>query len=87
MYKKIDFTNSIAEQILKNLFEENIQSLIIEGGKQTLETFISTGFWDEAQIFTSPKILNDGIRAPHISGAIMHPNNIDQNRLTIYRNT
>ncbi len=85
-YIKIDFTKDIAAQILTHLYQQHIQSLIIEGGTKTLETFINKGLWDEAQIFSSPKILVDGIKAPIISGTIIHQNNIDGKQLTIYRN-
>jgi len=82
----IDFTKDISSQIIEKLFSLNIQSLIIEGGTKTLETFINSGLWDEAQLFISPKILCDGIKAPTISGKIIHQNKIDGVRLTIYSN-
>lgn len=50
--------------ILQILFERNIQSLIIEGGRHTIQKAIDAGLWDETQIFVSPKELNSGIKAP-----------------------
>ena len=41
-----------SDQIADYLYKEGIQSLIIEGGAKVLNHFISTGFWDEARIFT-----------------------------------
>ena len=35
------------------LFEKNIQSIIIEGGKKTLEMFINSDCWDEARVVVS----------------------------------
>ena len=85
-YIKINFDDQLPESILEKLFQNNIQSIIIEGGKQTLETFINKSLWEEAQIFTSQKILNEGVKAPNITGNILHQNKIDNNQLTIYRN-
>jgi len=86
-YFKVKFDDQLSESILEILHQQHIQSIIIEGGKQTLETFISKSLWDEAQIFTSPKILSEGIKSPSIYGSIFHQNTIDKNHLTIYRNT
>ena len=85
-YIKINFDDKLPESILEKLFQNNIQSIIIEGGKQTLETFINKSLWDEAQIFISQKILNEGVKSPNITGNISHQNKIDNNQLTIYRN-
>ena len=83
---QIDFGRNMAQQIAEQLYNQNIQSVIIEGGLQTLQTFIAAGLWNEAQIFTSPKYLVTGIKAPDITGKIIHQNSIDNNRLTIYKN-
>ena len=66
-YIKISFKNLI-NNILKELYKQNIQSLIIEGGSKTLQSFIDNETWDEARIFTTNKILKNGIDAPRIIG-------------------
>ena len=48
------------------LFKKNIQSIIIEGGKNTLENFIKSNCWDEARLISSNKRLNGGIKAPKL---------------------
>ena len=83
-FEKIIFDDALPFTIIEKLYQNNIQSLIIEGGRQTLLTFIDAGLWDEAQIFTSNKILKTGISAPRIQGTIVHKNKIDHNLLTIY---
>jgi diaminohydroxyphosphoribosylaminopyrimidine deaminase / 5-amino-6-(5-phosphoribosylamino)uracil reductase len=85
-YFKVKFDEHLAKSILDILFQQHIQSIIIEGGKQTLETFISKSLWDEAQIFTSPKVLSEGIKSPSIYGSVFHQNTIDKNHLTVYKN-
>ena len=45
-------------------YEKEIQSIIVEGGRKTLQNFIDKGYWDEARVFTSNKKLNQGIPSP-----------------------
>jgi len=54
--------------LLTRLNEQGVQTLLVEGGAQTLQSFIDQGLWDEARIETSPQALGDGIPAPHITG-------------------
>ena len=42
-------------------FKKEIQSIIVEGGRKTLQNFIDKGYWDEARVFTSNKKLNKDI--------------------------
>jgi diaminohydroxyphosphoribosylaminopyrimidine deaminase/5-amino-6-(5-phosphoribosylamino)uracil reductase len=65
-----DFGRYVPEYILYQLYLQDIQSVIIEGGAHTLKTFIDAGLWDEARIFTGDAILKNGIKAPQINGSI-----------------
>ena len=57
-------------QMLAWLHKEKIQSLIVEGGSQTLSLFIESGLWDEARVFTSPRSFHVGIKSPSIQGEL-----------------
>ncbi len=62
---KIERENSIS-QILEKLYELQIQSVIIEGGRFTLQEFINKNLWDEALIFKNPNLnLKTGTQAPN----------------------
>ena len=63
----INFKNAIASEIADFLFKNEIQSVIIEGGRQTLQTFIDVNIWDEARVFKGAKALKNGIKAPLIT--------------------
>ena len=63
-----DFERYVPQYILYQLYLQDIQSVIIEGGAHTLNTFIAAGLWDEARIFTGRSLLKKGIQAPVISG-------------------
>jgi diaminohydroxyphosphoribosylaminopyrimidine deaminase/5-amino-6-(5-phosphoribosylamino)uracil reductase len=85
-FVKIDFGKKMIHQILKNLYQQNIQSLIVEGGKQLLESFIQEKLWDEAYRFVGNKLFVNGIKAPNISGGIIHLEKFDSDQLFIYKN-
>src|SRR6185312_8637039 len=68
VYIKLEKEN-IIDQILQSLFEMNIQSIIVEGGANTLQSFINAGLWDEARIITNKKIIiENGIASPEMKG-------------------
>ena len=81
----IDSSFSVASEISSFLFEKNIQSVIVEGGKKTLMEFIKTNLWDEARIFTNNKDLKIGIKAPKLKGQIILEKKIDNDELKIIK--
>lgn len=64
-FVKIDFTNAL-DKILDWLYQENIQSVLVEGGAFTLQQFIDEDKWDEARIYTGSNYFNEGIKAPQL---------------------
>jgi len=65
-----DFERYVPQYVLFQLYLQDIQSIIIEGGAITLSSFIEAGLWDEARIFTGKTNLQKGIKAPLITGII-----------------
>jgi diaminohydroxyphosphoribosylaminopyrimidine deaminase/5-amino-6-(5-phosphoribosylamino)uracil reductase len=63
-YEKIDFSENLASQICDIIYRYKIQSLIVEGGMKTLQTFIDEKLWDEALIFKGNVNFGKGIAAP-----------------------
>jgi diaminohydroxyphosphoribosylaminopyrimidine deaminase/5-amino-6-(5-phosphoribosylamino)uracil reductase len=82
-----DFGRYVPQYILYQLYMQDIQSVIIEGGAYTLNTFIEAGLWDEARIFTGTINLNTGIKAPKINGIIEQEILSGTDRLTILINS
>jgi diaminohydroxyphosphoribosylaminopyrimidine deaminase/5-amino-6-(5-phosphoribosylamino)uracil reductase len=68
IYENTIFESRLSEKICEVLVKHNIQSVIIEGGTTTLETFINDGLWDEARVFKSKIQLNEGVKAPNLKG-------------------
>ena len=76
--------NNLAESICKNLYNTNIQSVLIEGGSKTLQTFIDANLWDEARVFTTKKKLYSGIKGPIFNYKPYSSQIIDVDTLEIY---
>lgn len=86
IFEILNFENNIVNQILQVAYKHQIQSVIIEGGRQTLQTFIDENLWDEARIFKSKTILKRGIKAPIIGLKNIENHSIDNDKLIISRN-
>lgn len=52
------------QSILDALFERNIQSVLVEGGSATLQSFIDTNLWDEVKVITGQVDFEQGTQAP-----------------------
>ena len=74
------------DNINQILFEKNIQSILVEGGKKTLETFIKSGCWDEARIIKNEKKINNGIRSPILNSKINNVHKVDDDLIQTYFN-
>lgn len=67
-------------------FENEIQSILVEGGKKTLQNFIDDNLWDEARIFTANKKLIQGVTAPSFDAKIKVSEKLAGDRLDFYFN-
>lgn len=85
--RRLVLTHSTAlHQLMDNLYADGIQSLIVEGGRTTHESFLHAGLWDEIRVETAPIIINDGTTAPCLppSVTIADRQYIDGNIITRY---
>lgn len=55
------------KQWLKELYEQGIQSLIVEGGPTLQQSFIDAGLYDEIRVETNDLRLEAGVKAPLIN--------------------
>jgi diaminohydroxyphosphoribosylaminopyrimidine deaminase/5-amino-6-(5-phosphoribosylamino)uracil reductase len=66
---KLALSTSNIIEIVNELYRNNIQSVIIEGGTTTIQSFIDAGLWDEAYQFMGTDVLfHQGLQAPVLSG-------------------
>lgn len=66
---KLSYSSQDVKSILQELYNTGIQSVIIEGGSTTLQSFIDEEKWDEAHLFTGTDVLfYNGLKAPVLKG-------------------
>lgn len=69
-YVQIDFGQEVLSQVLQYLYGQNLNSLMVEGGAELLESFLDAGLWDEAWVETAPVVLGAGVKAPAVPGVL-----------------
>ena len=75
------------EELMQKLFENQIQSVLVEGGSRTLQTFINANLWDETIIIKNENlILENGTKAPNFEGNLTEEKIFRDNKVSFYRN-
>ena len=75
--------NRSLSQMIDDLYQHGIQSLIVEGGRQTHESFISLNLWDEIRVETAPFVVSGGTSAPQLPTDILLYNKVEYSDNTI----
>lgn len=83
-YRQIDFSRNILPQLMSLLHGMQIQSLFVEGGAFTLNSFIENDLWDEVRVFTAITELNHGKKVTSINVNASHTSKSDTDTLKIY---
>ena len=86
IYEEVNFSKNIAFQICEVLHNHQIQSVIIEGGTQTLQTFIDENLWDEANVYKGNIAFGTGVKSPVFNKTISKQINIKSDVLNMYVN-
>jgi diaminohydroxyphosphoribosylaminopyrimidine deaminase/5-amino-6-(5-phosphoribosylamino)uracil reductase len=70
-YKLISPQKNILQQILEDTYNQGIQSILVEGGAQWLQSFIDAELWDEAKVITNKELVIEGeaVNAPLLKNA------------------
>ncbi len=74
---------------LESLYMHNIQSLIVEGGRRTLDSFLAQNLWDEIRVETNHALtVSGGTRAPQLpaSARVISIQRCAQNTIVGYSN-
>lgn len=84
----IDKNKDFHRQLFSFLNSKAINTLLVEGGSTTLNSFFKSNHWDEALVFSSKAILKDGIRAPKIlEKEAVETISIKEDEVSLYRNS
>lgn len=76
------------ENLMQKLFEQQIQSVIIEGGHFTLQQFIDKNLWDETIIIKNEKLhLLNGTNAPNFKSQKFEAKQFRDNTIEFYKNS
>lgn len=86
LYETVPFNSQLPHSIGEVLHRHGLLSVIVEGGRQTLQAFIDAGLWDEARVFKGKAIFNDGVSAPAFSHPATRREMILDDELLTYRN-
>jgi len=85
-YFSIDYSKNSINQIIEVLTSLNIISVIVEGGKFTLEKFIETNFWDEARVVIGDIEFKSGLAAPKIETTLHKTEKIENDIINYFHN-
>lgn len=72
IYQQLNRDEDILPQILSGLYQQQIQSVIVEGGSKLLQSFIDAGLWDEARVITNTEmVIGNGIASPVLKSEVL----------------
>ena len=74
------------KSILFELYQKDIQSVIIEGGKHTIQQFINENLWDEARVLTGVGSIENGIKSPILNQTVIKSFKFGEDEVKVYQN-
>ena len=83
---RIPFDDSVLLHIMNTLYNMNIQSVFVEGGRQLLQSFIDQNLWDEARVFIGQQTFGNGCPAPVINKLSPSTINLGDEYFLLYNN-
>jgi len=83
---KLNSKKPFLEQVMSHLYQMNILSVLVEGGHQTLQSFIDSNYWDEARVITGNGFFYKGVVAPLINKDVKYTEIIGENELNVFYN-
>lgn len=88
LFEGMDMHQPVLPQLMQWLYDEKCQSLIVEGGRTTLQSFIDAGLWDEIRIETAPITVDDGTKAPEMpkEARLVSRKECDGNIISVWEN-
>jgi diaminohydroxyphosphoribosylaminopyrimidine deaminase/5-amino-6-(5-phosphoribosylamino)uracil reductase len=85
IHYQLDRGDDVLQQIMAACYKLNIQSILVEGGSNTLQSFIDKHLWDEARIITNTKLtIVNGTPSPTLHNAtIKETTMIGEDEITV----
>lgn len=88
LYYQLAAGSSLVHQMVRALYELKVQSVLVEGGVQLLQSFIDEGYWDEARVITNHEVrIKNGLPAPVLNDTeVLSEEKILSDILCYYKN-
>jgi diaminohydroxyphosphoribosylaminopyrimidine deaminase/5-amino-6-(5-phosphoribosylamino)uracil reductase len=81
----LDYSYGLKD-LLEELADQKIISMLVEGGASLLDSFLESGLWDEARVFTGKKTFTRGVSAPEMKESPDESTVIGGAILDVFRN-
>lgn len=86
IFETVNFLENLPEQMCDVIYRHGLQSVIVEGGARTLQTFINANLWDEAYKFKGENSFGSGIKAPKLSGFLVSEEKLKGDIVQLFKN-
>ena len=84
-YLKLNDGNEEIADLLTQLSQRGIQSVLVEGGAAILQSFFDSGLWDEIRRCQGSLVLNNGVSAPSFRGTLIDSKKAENDLWGFYR--
>lgn len=78
--------SDLIDSTLEHLYQNGIQSIIVEGGPTMLQSFIDRNLWDEAHVYIGQLSFGSGVSAPRFQARPRCFDRFYNSELRVYRN-
>ncbi|MCC2545846.1 bifunctional diaminohydroxyphosphoribosylaminopyrimidine deaminase/5-amino-6-(5-phosphoribosylamino)uracil reductase RibD [Hymenobacter sp. BT175] len=86
-FVQLSENDDLFPQLLDDLQQRQVQSVLVEGGPTVLNSLVRAGLWDEARILRSPKLLEAGVPGPRLGLLNLHEHlTLGPDELFVYLN-
>ena len=75
------------QKAMQQLYDDRIQSIIVEGGRKTLDLFLGNDLWDEARVLVGTPVWGKGTPAPVMSQSADDEMTVNGNRILWYNHS
>ena len=74
------------DALMEELYDQHILSVFVEGGAELHESFLESGLWDEARVFTGKMSFGQGVKAPVLKSAPVESLRFRKTMLQLFMN-
>jgi len=83
-YIKCTQPDNLLPEIMADLYQRKVQSVLVEGGTVLFQELLSRNLWDEIRVFNASKTFGKGIYAPRFGGILADQERIGTDTLSVF---